>query len=42
MQLHSYNSVMCTLMVEETSEHLFLECPFCQRLLEPAGYNIPE
>ena len=28
MHLQSYNCVMCNLMVEETSVHLFLECPF--------------
>lgn len=31
MELPSYNCVLCTSSVEETTFHLFLECPFAQQ-----------
>jgi hypothetical protein len=39
MHLESYNCVLCHLATEKTVTHLFLECPFCQVLLEPHQYS---
>ena len=34
MTLESYNCEICSLMVEETVEHLFWRCPFAQQCWE--------
>lgn len=42
MQLDSYNCVMCSLNVEETSAHLFLECPFAKECWNSIGITFQD
>lgn len=37
MQLDSYNCVLCSLLTKETSNHIFLECPFAKECWNSIG-----
>jgi len=39
MQLESYNCVVCNLSAEETSAHLFLNCPFAKQCWSSIGIS---
>lgn len=41
MQLDSYNCVLCNQLVEETVEHLFVDCPFARMCWDILNIDIP-
>jgi hypothetical protein len=41
MALDSYNCVLCNGSVEETSEHLFFQCPFPQNCWDFLHVHVP-
>jgi len=42
MQLDSYNCVLCNLSIEETSTHLFLNCPFAKECWSSIGITFQD
>ena len=42
MELESYNCQLCCLAVEESSDHLFLDCPFARQCWGIIGLDIPD
>lgn len=41
MPLNSYNCVLCNMLVEETSNHLFLDCSFARMCWANIDIDIP-
>jgi len=41
MHLDSYNCVLCNHLVEESVEHLFVECPFAKMCWDIISIDIP-
>lgn len=42
MIIDSYNCVLCSFSVEETSEHLFLGCNFAKQCWNLLGIHLPD
>lgn len=42
MKLESYNCELCSLAVEESSDHLFPDCPFARQCWGIIGLDIPD